>query len=279
MTGRTPTSGYVPVDAVFAGSAAGAVYLSAGERLREARVKLGLTLDSAAARTRIKRDYLEALETMDPRGLPSRAYAIGYLRTYARFLGLKDDAIVEQFKREADCATGRAQPTAPKEKKEIRVPRGVFGAVMILSGVLAAGWWYVSHVESDGAFADVPPPPDAVSQRAEQQLFAALPDASVETIWNGLPATLTRDIVLRAHAPVWLEVRDGSGRVLFSRELAGGEAYRAVAEAGLTVSAADAGQVEVMVNGHSAGRLGEAGRSAENLPLVFDRHQAAAGRG
>ena len=68
--GRNP-GGFVPVDAIFAGSGTSCVQLSAGEKLRDARARLGLTLDSAAARTRIRRDYLEALETMDPRGLPS----------------------------------------------------------------------------------------------------------------------------------------------------------------------------------------------------------------
>ena len=45
---------------------------------------------------------------------------------------------------------------------------------------------------------------------------------------------------MRATAPTWFEVRDASGRVLFARELAAGEAYRAQ-EDGLTVSASNAG--------------------------------------
>jgi cytoskeleton protein RodZ len=117
--------GYVPVDAVFSAPTPDAAeVVGLGDYLRRARAAAGLTLDSASARTRIKRDYLEALEAMDPRGLPSRAYCVGYLRTYAQFLGLNAAACVDQFKAELEVDTGRATPTAPQERREIKLPRG-----------------------------------------------------------------------------------------------------------------------------------------------------------
>ncbi|MBI1233972.1 MAG: DUF4115 domain-containing protein [Alphaproteobacteria bacterium] len=267
--GRNP-GGFVPVDAIFAGSGTSCVQLSAGEKLRDARARLGLTLDSAAARTRIRRDYLEALETMDPRGLPSRAYCVGYLRTYAQFLSLDETAIVDQFKREVDTQTGRAIPTAPKEKREIKLPRGAFGAVLILAGVASIAWWYANTSSGEGAFADVPPPPDAELSLLEDDTLAnGARNWSVGDVWRDLPApgTATEEVVLEASAPTWLEVRDGSGRLLFSRELAAGERYRALSEDGLTVTTADAGAIEVFVDGQSFGLLGEPGTSLDEHPV------------
>ena len=267
--GRNP-GGFVPVDAIFAGSGTSCVQLSAGEKLRDARARLGLTLDSAAARTRIRRDYLEALETMDPRGLPSRAYCVGYLRTYAQFLSLDETAIVDQFKREVDTQTGRAIPTAPKEKREIKLPRGAFGAVLILAGVAGIAWWYANTSSGEGAFADVPPPPDAELSLLEDDTLAnGARNWSVGDVWRDLPApgTATEEVVLEASAPTWLEVRDGSGRLLFSRELAAGERYRALSEDGLTVTAADAGLIEVFVDGQSFGLLGEPGTALDEHPV------------
>jgi len=282
MTEGGPTqSGFVPVDAVFSGGSGAYLNLSAGEKLRDARAKLGLTLDSASARTRIRRDYLEALETMDPRGLPSRAYAIGYLRTYAGFLELDGNAIVEQFKAEADTQTGRAQPTAHQEKREIKLPRGVFGAGLILIGVAAIAWWYSTTGTGEGAFADIPPPPDSDISRVNDLTpfdsdYAA---TSRDDIWSGLLgqtlAGETPDIVLHATATTWLEVRDASGRILFSRELEAGEIYRAVAEPGLTVSAGDAGAVDLQIGGESMGALGEAGLPLDRLALDTRTQQTA----
>lgn len=267
--GRNP-GGFVPVDAIFAGSGATCVQLSAGEKLRDARARLGLTLDSAAARTRIRRDYLEALETMDPRGLPSRAYCIGYLRTYAQFLELDESAIVEQFKHEADTQTGRAIPTAPKEKREIKLPRGAFGAVLILAGVAGVAWWYANTASGEGAFADVPPPPDAeISLMDDDTVLTGANRWSVDDVWRDLPApgTTVEEVVLRASEPTWVEVRDGSGRLLFSRELGAGERYRALSEDGLTVTAADAGLIEIFVAGESMGLLGEPGTPVDERPV------------
>ena len=157
---------YVPVDAVLSDGAASAgdddPDLSLGERLRKARAKAGYTLDSASARTRIKRDYLEGLEYMDPRALPSRTYAVGYLRTYAQFLGLDADACVARFKAEMEVDAGRATPTAPQEKKEFRLPRGAVGAVLILGGVIAAAGWYGNYVSRSDALAGVSAPMDTL---------------------------------------------------------------------------------------------------------------------
>ncbi|MFS2317171.1 helix-turn-helix domain-containing protein [Maricaulis sp. D1M11] len=270
MSGQVSSTGFVPVDAVFSEEGADLLQLSAGERLRDLRIKAGLTLDSAAARTRIRRDYLEAIETMDPRGLPARAYTIGYLRTYASFLGLEADAIVEQFKREVDTDTGRARPTAAtKTRKDIRLPRGAFGAVLILVSVVAIGWWYLQQVQDGSEFLGVPAPPDAIPDWAMDDFSDEPVRASVAEIWDELPVSeplTSSELVLRALSPTWLEVRDRSGRILFARDLEAGEIYRAL-EAGLQVSTANAGAIALERDGAAVGRLGEEGQALENQPL------------
>jgi len=268
------SSGFVPVDAVFSGENAGFMQVSAGERLREARVKAGLTLDSAAARTRIRREYLEALETMDTRELPARAYAIGYLRTYAGFLELEPVSIVDQFKREVDTDTGRAQPTAAAQtRKEIKLPRGVFGAIFILASVASIAWWYAGQSTGDTGFENLPSPPDAAPEWARADFDTSAEAASVDDIWSELPlgqvANLSNVLVMRAVAPTWFEVRDRSGRILFSRQLEAGESYRAM-EDGLTVSAADAGAIQLERDGENVGPLGETGLAVENLPVLAE---------
>jgi cytoskeleton protein RodZ len=273
MVGETMNAGFVPVDAVFSGDGAGYMHMSAGERLREARAKSGLTLDNAAAQTRIRRDYLEALEGMDARGLPARAYAIGYLRTYAGFLGLDSTAIVEQFKRDVDTETGRAEPSAAAPTiKEIKLPRGVFGAVLILASVGAIAWWYSDLSTGGPAFDTLPAAPNTAPEWAQAGFTARSAEISVQNIWADLPlgtasTTAATSLVMRAVQPTWLEVRDRSGRILFSRELVAGEVYRAN-ESGLTVSAANAGAIELEVDGEARGPLGETGAPVENFAVL-----------
>jgi cytoskeletal protein RodZ len=65
-----------------------------GEWLREARQRKGLTFTEIESSTRINRHYLEALETEHFDVLPAPVYARGFLRSYARALGLNPDEAV-----------------------------------------------------------------------------------------------------------------------------------------------------------------------------------------
>jgi len=257
---------FVPMDAVFSDAAA-SLGASVGEQLRQARQRAGYSLEAAASETRIKSDYLEALEHMDPRGLPSRAYAVGYLRTYAGFLGLDVDGVVVQFKREVECEAGRAQPSKPQKKTEIKLPRGLVGAVLILSGVVGAASWYGAQVTHGGAFADAPLPADGLVSAPPAPIIEDAQRApSIVDIWSGLPsATAVNGLVLSARETTFVEVRDASGRILFSRDLAPGEAYRAPEEAGITISAENAGLVLASLGALDLGPLGETGQAVENL--------------
>lgn len=252
------------MDAIFS-EAPEAPPSSVGEALRKGRARQGWTLDSAAARTRIRRDYLEALESMDPRGLPSRAYAIGYLKTYAGVLGLDVPAIVERFKHEVETETGRAQPSAPQRRREIKLPKGVVGAVLILGGVFAAASWYGARVTEAGAFST----PDLASAPIEAPRPLVEPpsrELTVADVWTGLPGPRSSEwMVLTAQVPTYLEVRDASGRILFARDLSPGEAYRAPDESGLTLSTENAGALTVRAGDRVVGRLGEPGEMVENL--------------
>ncbi len=75
--------------------------LRIGASLEEARSRRGLSIQDAAERTKIRAKYLAALEAEDWAALPSSAYAKGFLRTYARTLGLDADGLVDAFRREA----------------------------------------------------------------------------------------------------------------------------------------------------------------------------------
>jgi hypothetical protein len=65
-----------------------------GEWLREARQRKGLTFTEIERTTRINRHYLEALETEHFDVLPAPVYARGFLRSYARMLGLDPEMAV-----------------------------------------------------------------------------------------------------------------------------------------------------------------------------------------
>lgn len=95
------------------GAANDSGYVHAGAILEAARKKLGLLRADAAAKTHIKERHIEAIEELYPELLPERPYAIGFVKSYAAFLGLDASAIAEQFKEDAGFSA--SQPILPEE--------------------------------------------------------------------------------------------------------------------------------------------------------------------
>ncbi len=70
---------------------------SFGLRLRAARERRGLTLESITAKTKVPAALWEALERNDFANWPSGLFARAYVRDYARIIGLDPEEVVEEF--------------------------------------------------------------------------------------------------------------------------------------------------------------------------------------
>lgn len=131
-----------------------------GNTLREVRVRKGLTIRDVEAATKIRTKYLEALEQDDFEVLPGPTYVKAFLRSYAAFLKLDADEMVEEYRRSQGQRreeNGRlpAEPAQPTRSRNIaerrrrktrRTQRGfaLVGAlaviVVILLAWLASDW-------------------------------------------------------------------------------------------------------------------------------------------
>jgi cytoskeleton protein RodZ len=79
--------------------------------LRAARVASGRSLEELAEATRIRRQYLDAIENGQYERLPSRPFSTGYIRAYARALGLDEEVAAERFRVEhPDASTPLRAP-------------------------------------------------------------------------------------------------------------------------------------------------------------------------
>jgi transcriptional regulator with XRE-family HTH domain len=102
-----------------------------GPLLTEARLRRGLSLSDVERQTRIPRRYLQALEADDFNILPAPVYARGFLRNYARFLGLDENEIVRGL------SLGNPQPSVLPVVAQPRNPDlWKFGLVAFAIGLL-----------------------------------------------------------------------------------------------------------------------------------------------
>jgi cytoskeleton protein RodZ len=215
----------------------------AGRKLSEARRQLGLSLDQVAERIRVRREFLEALEDMNVKLLPGKAYTLAFLRSYARELGVEEKAIVDQFQHE--CALTREDVNKPIRNPSSRPHRErpwLAAAALLVLAVGFVGWRALQQPE--------------VPQNAET---AAAEAQSSQPALAQAATAAARVVEIKALADAWLEVRGPDGTVFLSRTLRAGDVYRPDASPGWTLHARDGGAFELYVNGASAGLLGTAG--------------------
>lgn len=128
--------------------------LNIGAALRAERQRQGLSLQDVADATRVRRVYLEALEANRLEDLPSRPFAVGYVRAFAQILRVDPEVAVARFK---DDFPDKFEPLRPP----VGVRKGKDGRLQLLAGGLAiviaaiVAWNVARHVMADSA----PPPP------------------------------------------------------------------------------------------------------------------------
>ena len=84
-----------------------------GDTLREAREKQGLTYKDIEKGTSIRALYIEYIEKGEYDELPGDVYTKGFIRSYANFLKLDANALVQAFTAERHEGTATADPVAP----------------------------------------------------------------------------------------------------------------------------------------------------------------------
>jgi cytoskeleton protein RodZ len=121
---------------------------SVGYLLRSTREGHGWDLRDVASALRIRAEYLAALERNTVEGLPGVAYATGFLRAYADYLGLDGNDVVSRFKSEKKTLPARPELSFPVPLTDRGIPGSGLFLIAVLLIVLAYGaWYYVSSGE------------------------------------------------------------------------------------------------------------------------------------
>ena len=150
------------------------------DTLRSAREAHRQNLRAVAQVLRIRYNYLEALESGAFERLPGTTYAHGFLRTYAEFLGLDGDEMVDRFKREMHGTESKPELVFPEPVVESRIPGGAIVLIsVVLLGLVYGGWFYLSN--QGKSFADlIPPLPERLQAMLAGEAETALESAPVD---------------------------------------------------------------------------------------------------
>jgi cytoskeleton protein RodZ len=260
---------------------------SFGERLRREREMRGITLNEIAESTKISRRHLESLEKEDFDSLPGGIFNKGFVRSYARYLGIDEEQAVADY-----SAASNEQPS-PEDKfpleishepnRELNPRRSSLPLVLALLALVAvlAVFWARSRMrtaesqENTGAAASaagsgVSPasPPASGGSPAVTPAVTELPPAPADTpaaaankkVRQPAAANTQRPehaflVVVRAKEDSWVSLT-ADGKTVVSRILAAGEQRLVRAGSEVVLYTGNAGGLEVSFNGKSLGSLG-----------------------
>jgi cytoskeleton protein RodZ len=116
--------------------------LQIGEVLQGTRSRLGLDILAVERETKIRAKYLRALENEEWDVLPGPTYVKGFLRTYARYLGLDADALVDEYRRTIERSPAAEQPylfsepLLERRRRPLEPQRRSWGQVLAIVGVM-----------------------------------------------------------------------------------------------------------------------------------------------
>jgi len=232
-----------------------------GEELRLHRESKGISLREVEEATKIRMKYLIALEADDYDALPGKVYVIGFLRTYARYLGMNDEELVNSLKSQSSFEVNeeetkeKAKPASKKSNSSILI-------LIIVIALVIAGISFVFLRDGDNNSPSENLPQTETPQ-GEQDTPSNIPDtpetenqndANSESEINGVSVT-----VMIKEDKCWIDVNiDGVSD--FRGTLNAGENRTFSGQEKISIKYGNAGVAEVIANGESiypVGKIGE----------------------
>jgi cytoskeleton protein RodZ len=255
-----------------AAPAAGGEPASFGARLAAARERERLSVGDMAARLRLHVNQVRAIESENLAQLPEAAYVRGFVRSYARSLGLDPAPLIDDLNSKLAPATDsvvdgitKARDYSPvRAAAHERASRSlVLGLSLVGLVALGALGWYATRQPRPEAVA-TPAPAAAPAPTAAPAAGTEAPGAdSAGAGSDTQPAAATEPapapsqpmdeagalLLLSFSGPSWVEVTDASGKVVVSQTAGAGEAIQPVGRPPFSVVIGDAAQATVKLRG------------------------------
>ncbi len=211
-----------------------------GAALRSVRTKRGKSLEQASREMRVRPDYLEALEEESFEMFPDDVYVRGFLRSYARYLGLSQEKCISVYeqghgRRTRPAPVEKAPGVRPSEFVELTERKRAswflvaFAAVIVLAAAAAVGILSRSTAVPEPARVASPPLVPVVDQ----------------TVQVGVDPHQEVEVTV---------VIDGEEQVFTLQE---GEARSFEAGESITIRLSEGDLADLVVNGHRVKQAGE----------------------
>ena len=244
-----------------------------GARLKKEREQRGVTLDDIALSTKIGKRFLQALEDEHFEQLPGGIFSRGFVRAYARHLGIDEEQAIADYLSATTPSSTEQTPQTPQndlpvelaqqlENREsdraARVPWALFAGLLLIAALGFALWGIYSREKGkrNNAIAPVRPanvPGLAVSHGNGQ----SQPPDSVSGAFT---------VVIKAREDSWVSIT-ADGKQLLEQVLVAPAAKSVEARNEIVIKVGSVGALDFSFNGK---RLPVQGDYEEVKTLTFD---------
>lgn len=247
--------------------------LLVGEILRRARLQAAISINDVTRDLRFKSYVVEALEQSAYDKIQGgQVYVIGFVRSYADYLGLDGTKLVALLKQQNEVQASRPVYTFPKIARDRIAPPlwVIIGSGVALLFVLVL-WSLMSLSSTNTDVPEVPkeltaqltPPPKPKAPVIARNSQNVQSDTEIQPVNSP-----SNRIMIRAVNDAWVDVRNQAGDTVFSRVMKAGEDYWVPETGGVhSITAGNAGGIQIQKNGVMSAALGVNGQVIRNYKL------------
>lgn len=238
---------------------------SVGQILRETRDAQHISLDDVALRLRLMHRQIEAMESDDFQSLGQPVFARGFVRNYARLLGIQPESLLDRME-------GAPAEPAPITQAEPPMPSSwlsspwlilfMLGVVVVVAVPVSLYLWLNSDAgepQAPGSLGQMPQavqsavvPSLAANTPVESPIVATVPpEALAAPVEAAAPAAAPSESIVHLEFgdESWVEVKDASGQMLLRQLHAAGSSADIRGRPPFVVVIGNAAQARMTYNG------------------------------
>ncbi|MDP7196796.1 MAG: DUF4115 domain-containing protein, partial [SAR202 cluster bacterium] len=234
-------------------------------------------------------------------------FLIGYIRAYAKLLGLNDDEVAKRFKDQnlIDKEDLIEELPRPLERSNFYFATKTFSVFSIF---LVSFSFYFLFIKTNDIYPNhsiLPDLPESLESEIEEiEIQSSLQNDNKiqsEDSVNQVPSSILRDInfsddyfanessviastpdnvsvesdniiTLKFFHPTWIQLRNKKNQIIFSRLMSVDEEYAYSVADNFTLTTGNAGNILVLINGNVRGKVGKKGAIMDSVVISSDFH-------
>ncbi len=255
-----------------------------GQILSIGRKSKSLSINDISIELKISKSIIADLENDNIKNNLDIIFIIGHLRSYSNFLELDTDIIIKQFKDQVsfDIKDEKKHITPIVQNNFFKIEK-FFAASLILIIFTSFYFLFIDQNDNEINFALVPDIPESLEPIVEkantfnnnlsQNNYINKSDfinnssalASLE-----FDEDVTTVATLKMLNPTWLQLRDKSNNIIFSKLMDKDEEFSYELKLNYNITAGNGGNILVLIDGDVRGKIGKYGDIIDSFVLYKD---------